>query len=106
MLPQTAEIDVAADPDSADSSAAADPDKALPPPEEEPAKKERPETKGVLRDYIESFDKQTLADTARCGTANFTDLRPQLARAACSRVQSKQWRGGNQAQLHNAAFRC
>jgi len=64
---QTAEIDVAADPDSADTFGAADPDKAPPPQEEEEVKKERPEKKGVLRDYIESFDQRTLADTARCG---------------------------------------
>lgn len=64
--PQTAEIDVAADPDAADSFSAVDPDKAPVSPEPETESQPRPEKKGVLRDYIESFDQQTLADTARC----------------------------------------
>ena len=67
---QTAEIDVAADPDKADSYSPVDPDKASPPPpedEDQDSKQQRQPKKGVLRDYIESFDQQTLADTARCG---------------------------------------
>lgn len=40
-----------------------DPDKAPPPPPEDEKKEPK---KGVLRDYIESFDQRTLADTARC----------------------------------------
>jgi ferredoxin len=66
LFPQTAEIDVAADPDKADSYSPVDPDKAPPPPEDKESKSQP--KKGVLRDYIESFDQQTLADTARCGT--------------------------------------
>jgi hypothetical protein len=65
---QTAEIDVAADPDKADSYSPVDPDTAEPPPPEDQDSKSQPK-KGVLRDYIESFDQQTLADTARCGAA-------------------------------------
>jgi hypothetical protein len=67
---QTAEIDVAADPDKADSYSPVDPDKAPPPPSEDEDSKQqqRQPKKGVLRDYIESFDQQTLADTARWDT--------------------------------------
>jgi antitoxin component HigA of HigAB toxin-antitoxin module len=68
LFAQTAEIDVAADPDSVESPTAADADKA-PPQEERKEQKERPEKKGVLRNYIESFDQQTLADTARLVSA-------------------------------------
>ena len=68
LFAQTAEIDVAADPDKADSYSPVDPDKAPPPPSEDKDPQSLPK-KGVLRDYIESFDQQTLADTARCGTS-------------------------------------
>lgn len=58
---------MAADPDKADSYSPVDPDKAPPPPEEQEQESKQQPKKGVLRDYIESFDQQTLADTARCG---------------------------------------
>ena len=58
---------MAADPDKADSYSPVDPDKAPPPSEEQEQESKQQPKKGVLRDYIESFDQQTLADTARCG---------------------------------------
>jgi hypothetical protein len=70
LFARTAEIDVAADPDKADSYSPVDPDKAPPPPsEDEESKQQQQPKKGVLRDYIESFDQQTLADTARLVSA-------------------------------------
>lgn len=53
---------MAADLDAAGSYSVVDPDNApQPPPEPKEPKQER----GVLRRYIESFDEQTLKDTAR-----------------------------------------
>lgn len=89
---QTAEIDVAADPDKADSYSPVDPDKAPPPPSEDEDSKQQQQQpkKGVLRDYIESFDQQTLADTARCGARQHLVWRVQLS-CSCRKLYSCQF---------------